>query len=42
MSTSSIDILLPELDVADIAVSVEGAAPDGRWAPVRRFALGAE
>jgi hypothetical protein len=30
------------LDVADIAVSVEGAAPGGRWAPVRRFALGAE
>jgi hypothetical protein len=28
------------LDVADIAVSVEGAASDGCWAPVKRFALG--
>ena len=28
------------LEVTDIAVSVEGAAPDGRWAPMRRFALG--
>ena len=29
-----------QLAVDDIAVSIEGAAPDGRWAPVRRFALG--